>query len=80
MASTDTLILTRKNVADLLSLAECITAVEEAFRLYGEGKVQPPKILGVIHNGDRIPVGTGGGSPLRGDFSWGRRENTSRKG
>src|SRR5688572_30568007 len=49
MKPTDTLLLTRKNVADLLSLEECINAVEEAFRLYAEGKVQPPKILGV-HN------------------------------
>jgi len=49
MKYTDTLLLTRKNVADLLSLEECINAVEEAFKLYAEGKVQPPKILGV-HN------------------------------
>ena len=49
MKPTDTLLLTRKNVADLLSLEECINTVEEAFMLYAEGKVQPPKILGV-HN------------------------------
>ena len=49
MRSTDTLLLTRKNVADLLSLEECINTVEEAFKLYAEGKMQPPKILGV-HN------------------------------
>ena len=47
MNNTDTLLLTRKNVVDLLSLKECISAVEEAFKLYAEGKVQPPKILGV---------------------------------
>lgn len=49
MNPTDTLLLTRKNVAELLSLKECINTVEEVFKLYAEGKVQPPKILGV-HN------------------------------
>ena len=49
MQSKGTLLLTRKNVADLLSLGECINTVEEAFKLYAEGKVQPPKMLG-IHN------------------------------
>ena len=49
MKYTDTLLLTRRNVADLLSLEECISAVEDAFKLYAEGKVQPPKMLGV-HN------------------------------
>ena len=47
MKYTGTLLLTRKNVADLLSLEECINAVEEAFKLYAEGKMQPPKMLGV---------------------------------
>jgi ornithine cyclodeaminase/alanine dehydrogenase-like protein (mu-crystallin family) len=32
-----TLLLTRSDVADLLDLDACITAVEEAFRLHGEG-------------------------------------------
>ena len=32
-----TLLLTRSDVADLLDLDTCITAVEEAFRLHGEG-------------------------------------------
>jgi alanine dehydrogenase len=49
MKPTDTLLLTRKNVANLLSLKECIHTVEEAFKLFAEGKMQPPKILGV-HN------------------------------
>ena len=47
MRSIGTLLLNRKNVADLLSLKECITTVEEGFKLYAEGKVQPPKILGI---------------------------------
>jgi alanine dehydrogenase len=46
MKSTGTLLLTRSDVASLLSLDECIAAVETAFRLRGEGKAPPPGILG----------------------------------
>ena len=42
-----TLILTRRDVAALLSIEECTEAVEHVFRLYGEGKTQAPGILGV---------------------------------
>jgi alanine dehydrogenase len=42
-----TLLLTRSDVARVLSLSECIAAVEEGFRLEGEGEIQPPSILGV---------------------------------
>ena len=46
------LLLTRKDVVDLLTVDECIEGVEQAFRLHGEGKVQPPSILGVhVQNG-----------------------------
>jgi ornithine cyclodeaminase/alanine dehydrogenase-like protein (mu-crystallin family) len=41
-----TLLLTRRDVASLLDLDRCIAAVEEAFRLRGEGKTPPPGILG----------------------------------
>jgi ornithine cyclodeaminase/alanine dehydrogenase len=47
MKPTGTLLLTRREVAALLSLDECIAAVENAFRLYGEGKTSPPGILGI---------------------------------
>lgn len=47
MGSNGTLLLTRGDVGKLLGIEECITAVEEAFRLYGEGKTRPPAILGV---------------------------------
>ena len=47
MKSESTLLLTRRNAAELLNIEECIAAVERAFRLYGEGKTQPPAILGV---------------------------------
>ncbi|MGH7454211.1 MAG: ornithine cyclodeaminase family protein, partial [bacterium] len=52
MKPKGTLLLTRREVAALLSLEECIAAVENAFRLYGEGKTSPPGILGVhAHDG-----------------------------
>ena len=41
-----TLILARSDVVRLLSLGECIQAVEEVFRAQAEGKVPPPEILG----------------------------------
>jgi len=49
MATTraGTLVLTRAEVASLLTLEECIAAVEGAFRLQGEGKTQAPEVLGV---------------------------------
>ncbi len=52
MKSEGTLLLSRSEVAGLLSIEEYIAAVEEVFRLHGEGKTQPPGILGVhAHDG-----------------------------
>ena len=48
---TKTLVLTRRDVAALLAIDECTSAVERAFKLYGEGKTKPPGVLGV-HAGD----------------------------
>src|SRR5438045_7386703 len=46
------LLLTRKDVVDLVTIDDCITGVEEAFRLYGEGRVRAPGILGMhVENG-----------------------------
>lgn len=42
-----TLILSRSEVASLLSLDECIAAVEAAFGLHGEGRIPPPGVLGM---------------------------------
>ncbi len=42
-----TLLLTRRDVAALLTIDDCIDAVERAFRLLGEGAVPPPAIAGV---------------------------------
>ena len=47
MKSEGTLLLSRSEVAGLLSIEEYIAAVEQVFKLYGEGKPQPPGILGV---------------------------------
>jgi alanine dehydrogenase len=42
-----TLLLRRQEVASLLTMEECIAAVEHAFRLYGEKKASPPGMLGL---------------------------------
>ena len=47
MKSEGTLLLTSSQVRSLLSIDECIVAVEGAFRLYGEGKTASPGILGI---------------------------------
>jgi alanine dehydrogenase len=46
-------ILTRRQVLELLTLRDCIGAVEEAFRLHAEGRTLAPGVLGV-------PAGRGG--------------------
>ncbi len=60
MSAEGTLILKRSEVAALLTLDDCIAAVEQAFKLYGEGKTEPPGMLG-IHTGSggfHIKAGT----------------------
>src|SRR5689334_14123942 len=44
---TGTLLLTRRDVTALLTIDKCTSAVERAFKLYGERKTQPPGVLGV---------------------------------
>jgi alanine dehydrogenase len=41
------LLLSRSEVAQLLTIPECIDAVEKMFRLLGEGKLPAPGILGI---------------------------------
>jgi alanine dehydrogenase len=43
----ETLVLKRGDVAELLGIDECITGVEQAFKLYAEGKTLPPKLMGI---------------------------------
>jgi alanine dehydrogenase len=47
MKPMETLLLRRGDVTTLLGLDECITAVEQAFKLYAEGQTAPPGALGV---------------------------------
>src|SRR5262245_1888412 len=42
-----TLLLTRHDVSALLNIEECTEAVEQVFRMCGEGKTQRPGVLGV---------------------------------
>jgi alanine dehydrogenase len=52
MTPSGTLLLTKQEVAALLNLDDCIAAVEQAFKLQGEGKTEPPGILGMhAHRG-----------------------------
>jgi alanine dehydrogenase len=47
METDGTLLLHHSDIAQLLSLEECISAVEKIFRLQGEGKVPASQILGI---------------------------------
>jgi len=47
MQTEGTLLLRRSDVEGLLSLRDCIYAVEEVFRLQGQGKIPRSEILGV---------------------------------
>jgi alanine dehydrogenase len=47
MKPDGTVLLTRLDVAALLTIDDCTLAVERAFRMYGEGKTSPPAVLGV---------------------------------
>ncbi len=47
MKPDGTLLLRRVDVAELLTTGEYIAAVEQVFRLQGEGKTEPPGVLGV---------------------------------
>ena len=42
-----TRILTRADVASVITANDCLVAVEEAFRAYGEGRLDAPKSLGL---------------------------------
>jgi alanine dehydrogenase len=47
MNPDETLLLTPPEIRGLLTLDDCIDAVERAFRTYGEGKTVPPAVLSV---------------------------------
>ncbi|MBI1770643.1 MAG: ornithine cyclodeaminase family protein [Bacteroidetes bacterium] len=58
--SEGTLLIAKHEVANLLTIATCMDAVENAFKLQAEGKVARPKILGipVEEGGFHIKAGT----------------------
>jgi alanine dehydrogenase len=47
MTNTETLIFSRSDVERLLTLDECIAAVEDAFAQHAQGKTAPPGVLGM---------------------------------
>jgi alanine dehydrogenase len=51
-----TLLLTRRDVADLLTIDDCIDAVENVFRLLGLGQVPRPAIAGVHADGGAFHI------------------------
>jgi alanine dehydrogenase len=53
-----TVILTRRDVARLLTLDECIGAVEAAFRMHGEKRIAPPGILATHVDGGGFHIKT----------------------
>ncbi len=59
MKTDGILLLTPQEIRALLTLDECIVAVEHAFRLYGEGTSVPPAVLSmhVPHGGFHVKAG-----------------------
>jgi alanine dehydrogenase len=53
-----TVVLTRREVTELLVMDDCIDAVERAFRLHAEGRTIPPGVLGVHVEGGGFHVKT----------------------
>ena len=51
--------MTGRDVVALLTIEECMAAVEDAFKLHGEGKTQPPGILGVHSHGGGFHIKAG---------------------
>ena len=54
----DILLLRRSDVARLLSIEECITVVEDAFRQYALGEVPPPGVLAAHVDGGGFHIKT----------------------
>jgi alanine dehydrogenase len=65
MKSEPALLLSRSEVAQLLTMPECIDAVEKMFRKLGEGKLPAPGILGITseRGGLHIKAGLLPGAP-----------------
>jgi len=59
MKSDEVLLLTSREIRSLLSLDECIGAVERAFRAHGEGRAGPPAVLSMHTEGGGFHVKAG---------------------
>ena len=59
MSAGETVVLTRRDVAGLLTLADCIAAVERAFCLHGEGRAPAPGVLGMHAAGGGFHIKAG---------------------
>jgi alanine dehydrogenase len=60
MKPKGTLLLGRQDVAALLNLDECISAVERAFKSHAEGRLLPPGVLGIPANNGGFHIKTAG--------------------
>lgn len=60
MRPSGTLVLTRREVAALIDLDDCIAAVEQAFKMHAEGKTLPPGILGIHTEGGGFHIKAAG--------------------
>lgn len=60
MKTEATIFLTRGEVVSLLGLAECIDAVEQAFRLHAEGSGLPPGVLETLTEGGGFHIKAAG--------------------
>ena len=59
MNAGDVIFLGPRDVRSLLSVKDCISAVEEAFRSYGEGTAQAPGVLGIHVDGGGFHIKAG---------------------
>jgi alanine dehydrogenase len=59
MKSDEILLLTSREIESLLTLDECIGAVEHAFRAYAEGRARPPAVLSMHAEGGGFHVKAG---------------------
>src|SRR6266436_5185692 len=59
MNAGEILLLTPREIASLLTIDDCIVAVEQAFRFLGEGKAIPPAVLSmhVLGGGFHVKAG-----------------------
>jgi alanine dehydrogenase len=59
MKAGEIIFLSSNDVKTLLSVADCVCAVEQAFRFYGEGIAQPPGVLGIHTEGGGFHIKAG---------------------